>query len=94
MQELISTALWAAVAVYGIQRWADVVERFAPIAADPLSAPVLVKDIPEDLMALAMTEREAWAQEEVVRVIQERFETLQDWNKVRASMGIGIRDEG
>jgi hypothetical protein len=90
---VVTNVLWAGVAAYGIWRWAQVAEQFAPVPADPIEAPVAIKDIPEDLMALAMTERESWAQEELVRVIQERYDTLKDWNRVRSSMGVGIINE-
>lgn len=49
-------------------------------------------EIPDDLVAVAMQENEAWAQEELVRVIREKFEQYKDWNKVRAAMGLGRRD--
>jgi len=43
-------------------------------------------------VAYAMQEREAWAQEEVLRAVRERFEELRDWNKVRSAVGIGRID--
>lgn len=48
--------------------------------------------IPDDLMALAMQENEVWAQEEMIRVLHERYETYHDWNKVRVAMGVARRD--
>ena len=48
-------------------------------------------DIPEDLLALSMQENESWAQEELVRVMREKYETYKDWNRVRTAMGLGIR---
>lgn len=50
-----------------------------------------IVDVPEDLMALAMQENESWAQEELMRVMRERYETYRDWNRVRSAMGLGIR---
>jgi len=47
--------------------------------------------VPEDLMALAMQENEMWAQEELMRVIRERYEMYRDWNRVRSAMGLGQR---
>lgn len=81
--------VWAAVAVYAVHRIAAVAERFAPLrseATKDIPAPV---EIPEDLVAVANQERESWAQEEVLRVIRERYEDLRDWNKVRAAVGVG-----
>jgi len=80
--------LWAAVVVYAIRTAADVVREFRPTPDAPvaISAPV---EVPEDLTAVAMQEREAWAQEEVLRAIRERYEELKDWNKVRAAVGVG-----
>lgn len=49
-------------------------------------------EIPDDLVAVAMQENEAWAQEELIRVIREKHEQYKDWNKVRAAMGLGRRD--
>jgi len=46
-------------------------------------------EVPEDLVAVANQERESWAQEEVLRVIRERYEDLKDWNRVRAAFGVG-----
>ena len=93
MLALVPHLIWAAVAVYAIWRIAAVVTEFTPkaIAATKPSAPS--EEIPEDLMALAASETETWAQEELVRVIQERYDALKDWNRVRSAMGIGIRLE-
>ena len=59
------------------------------------SAPGMIPpavDIPEDLIAVALQENEVWAQEEVTRVIREKYEAYKDWNKVRLAMGLGRRD--
>ena len=84
--------LWAAVTVYTVHRLAMVVERFVPVRpeAAPLHPPPV--DIPEDLVAVAMQERESWAQEEVLRAIRERYEELRDWNRVRVGFGVGRID--
>jgi hypothetical protein len=84
--------LWAAVTVYTVHRLATVAERFVPVRPDtaPLLPPPI--EIPEDLVAVANQERESWAQEEVLRVIRERFDDLKDWNRVRAAMGVGRID--
>lgn len=87
----MSHLLWAAVAVYAIHRACVVAERFAPALTEP-ATPFLPIDVPEDLVAVANQERESWAQEEVLRVIRERFEDLKDWNKVRAAFGVGRID--
>jgi hypothetical protein len=80
--------LWAAVVVYAIHRVGNIVVRFAP--ARPEAAPLQpLVEVPEDLVALAMQERESWAQEELLRVIRERYEDLKDWNRVRAAVGVG-----
>ena len=85
--------LWAGVAVYALHRLSAVLERFAPVRSEsmaPVADPVV--EIPDDLVAVAMQERESWAQEEVLRAIRERFEDLKDWNKVRSAVGIGRID--
>lgn len=83
--------LWVSVAAYAVHRLATVAERFAPNVPEvvPPSASV---EVPDDLVAVAMQEREAWAQEEVLRAIRERYEELKDWNKVRAAVGVGRID--
>lgn len=85
---LIETVVWAAVAYYGIRSLATIVrewpDRYTPAPADRPDVA-----IPEDLVALSLQERELWAQEEVLRVIRERYEVYGDWNQVRASMGVG-----
>jgi len=85
--------LWAAVAVYALHRLSAVLERFAPVRPEAMVPPVdPLVEIPEDLVAVAMQERESWAQEETLRAIRERFEDLRDWNKVRAAVGVGRID--
>lgn len=83
--------LWVSVAAYAVHRLATVAERFAPNAPEVAPPPTSV-EVPDDLVAVAMQEREAWAQEEVLRAIRERYEELKDWNKVRAAVGVGRID--
>jgi hypothetical protein len=76
--------------VYAVYTAAEVASQFAPVRADKDDTlPPPPVEVPEDLLALANQERESWAQEEVLRVIRERYEDLQDWNKVRAAFGVG-----
>lgn len=88
MIALLQTLLWTAVAAYAVWRFAVVVEQFAPKAPKD-NAPV---DIPHDLMALALSYPEDWAQEQVIRSIRERYETTNDWDAVRMAFGIGRLD--
>lgn len=90
MEAVAVALIWAGVAVYGISRWADVVEQFAPMAHTPPPAEMI--DVPDDLIALASEERETWAQEETLRAMRERYELSGDWNVVRSAFGIGRRD--
>ena len=85
---MLTHLLWAAVAVYAIRQMAEVAVRFAPVRSETALPPAPV-EIPEDLVAVANQERESWAQEEVLRVIRERYEDLKDWNRVRAAVGVG-----
>jgi hypothetical protein len=79
--------LWAIVAAYAVWRFAAVVECFAPHAdADEV-------EVPEDLVALAMTHTEGWAQEDTLKAMRERYDQLRDWNRVRAAFGVGRIDE-
>ena len=84
--------LWAAVAVYTVHRLAHIAERLVPPAPEAAPLPAPLVEIPEDLVAVAMQERESWAQEEVLRAIRERYEELRDWNRVRAGFGVGRID--
>ena len=70
---------------------ADTRTQHATLRQDTAVVPPAA-EIPDDLVAVAMQENEAWAQEELVRVIREKFEQYKDWNKVRAAMGLGRRD--
>lgn len=88
--ELLPHLIWASVVCYAVVRVTDVARLFAPDRS-ALQPPEVV-EVPEDLVALAMTEQEAWAQEETIRAIRERYESLKDWQLVRAAFGIGRRD--
>ena len=87
---LLPHLIWAGVALYAIGRLTDMATLFAPVVTPP--AVEMVPEVPEDLVALAMTEQEAWAQEETIRAMRERYEALKDWNLVRAAFGVGRRD--
>jgi hypothetical protein len=86
---MLAHLLWAAVAVFAIHRFAAVADAFAPKPVDSAALLPPLVEIPEDLVAVANQERESWAQEEVLRVIRERYEDLKDWNRVRAAVGVG-----
>jgi len=81
--------LWAIVAVYAVWRMTAVAELFASVRLPEKLDAVQNTDIPEDLMALAMTYSEVWAQEDTLKAIRERYEQLQNWNRVRSAFGIG-----
>jgi hypothetical protein len=85
--------LWVAAVIYAIHRICDTASLFAPVREteqvddDPYDAAV-----PEDLVAVAMQYPDAWAQEDMVKAIREKYETLRDWNLVRAAFGVGRVD--
>ena len=81
--------VWAVVASFGIWRFSNVLERFAPLSTkeDTSAIPPMV-EVPEDLVGMAMLEREKWAQEELLRAMRERYEDLRDWNLVRSAFGV------
>lgn len=84
--------LWPAVAVYAVWRVAAVAERWAPAGrASDSCAPAEVP-VPEDLVALALTHSEPWAQEDTLKAMRERYAELKDWQKVRFAFGIGRLD--
>jgi hypothetical protein len=80
--------LWAAVAIYAIHRMSTAIEQFAP-AKHEASAEEPAPEVPDDLVAYAMSFSETWAQEDAMRAIQQSYEQWKDWNRVRAAMGIG-----
>lgn len=86
--DVFSTVIWAAVTVYAIRQAVAVVDRIIPQKSK--EQPYV--SIPDDLMALAMSQTEAWAQEDLLRVVREKYEDLRDWNRVRAAMNIGRID--
>jgi hypothetical protein len=89
---LLAHGIWAAVVLASVFRVCKVALAFAPHRATATATAYDEIDVPEDLVAYAMQEREAWAQEEVLRAVRERFEELRDWNKVRSAVGIGRID--
>lgn len=89
---MIGEILWPVAFVVGVYRLAQVLELFSPEKVAKLKAVEPPASVPEDLVALALQENEAWAQEEVMRAIRERYEDLGDWNAVRSAMGIGRID--
>ena len=88
---VLTTLIWAAVAVYAIRQAVAVAGQWAPLPAK------VVEDaydaaVPEDLVAVAMQYPEAWAQEDMMKVIREKYDTLRDWNLVRSAFGVGRID--
>ena len=94
MARIIEAAIWAAVATYGIWRLGDVAETLISAWRPPPAPADELAEVPADLIAVAMLESEAWAQEETLKAMRERYETLRDWNRVRAAFGVGRIDGG
>ena len=90
MVDFLGTVVWAGVVGYGIWRMARVLDRFAPVHTTASSAakPDDVAMVPPDLVAVAMMESEPWAQDDMMRVIRDRYNTFGDWNRVRAAIGV------
>jgi len=80
--------IWAGVVVFAILQLRAMVQQFIPVAVASTQG---VTELPEDLVALAMNEKESWAQEEVVRAMRERYDILKDWNLVRTAFGVARR---
>jgi len=93
MNEFIGHVAWPLAFAYFAHRLCSVLAQFTPAGRSATSKTDEEEvDVPQDLLALVATERESWAQEEVLRVITERYEDLRDWNLVRRAMGIGEVD--
>jgi len=86
---VLGDLIWAGVLVYAIR---TVQSAWTHRAGESIMPLVEETAIPEDLMALAMSQTEAWAQEDLLRVVREKYEDLRDWNRVRAAMNIGRID--
>lgn len=96
------TLVWAGVAWYAVWRVTQVVERVGLAFVERLGdfkpmreslAPPAPPTIPDDLAALAFNETEAWAKEEVLRAIREKYEEYHDWQKVRVAFGVARMPE-
>lgn len=88
MLSFLPHVVWAGVAIFAILQIRAMVQQFVPVTAAATQGMV---ELPEDLVALAMNEKESWAQEEVVRAMRERYDTLKDWNLVRTAFGVARR---
>lgn len=88
---MIGEVLWPMVAVYAVWRFSQVAEKWSPPQHTGTGKGTGWEAIPvpDDLMALAMTHSETWAQEDTLKAIRERYEQLQDWNRVRSAFGVG-----
>jgi hypothetical protein len=95
MLTLLTTAMWAGVVAFAAHRFASAWERVVALQHRPPVAAAIdsaVVEIPDDLLGVALQETEAWAQEEVIRAIREKYELFGDWNRVRSSFGVGRRE--
>ena len=85
--------LWPLAVMYAVHRLCETVTLFAPVREtkqveeDPYDMAV-----PEDLVALAMQYPDAWAQEDMIKAIREKYDALRDWNAVRSAFGVGRID--
>jgi hypothetical protein len=84
---IVGEILWPVALCWAVSRMAEAAERFAPQVDEARQDEDV--EIPEDLVALAMTHSEGWAQEDTIKAIRERYEQLRDWNRVRSAFGIG-----
>ena len=77
--------------MYTVWRFSAVAEHAIARQNPPLPVPTPLEAVvvPEDLVAIAMIHSEVWAQEDTLKAIRERYEQLQDWNRVRSAFGIG-----
>lgn len=88
---MIAHVVWAAVVTYAVWRIALAAERIAAVFAPNRNAGADEPDVivPEDLIAFALSQSEQWAQEETLQAIRQSYDKWKDWNRVRASFGIG-----
>lgn len=79
---------WPLTLVVAVDRLASAWERISLPASSEISAPDGVV-VPEDLVAVALTESEPWAQEEMLKAMREKYKVYGDWNRVRSAFGVG-----
>lgn len=87
-----SLLLWPAVTLAILWRVDTWVTRLLDLRDPELSDEKPAPPIPNDLVAFAMMESEKIAQDDVLKVIQERYDVLRDWNKVRHAVGVAPTD--
>jgi hypothetical protein len=90
-REVLIAVIWAAVAVYAIRQAVAVAGQWAPTREAPVNDAYDIT-VPEDLIAIALQYPESWAQEDMMKVIREKYDTLRDWNLVRSAFGVGRID--
>ena len=82
---LVAAVTWP-LALYLIgKRFAAVLERFAPPVPEPNPYDT---SVPEDIIAYIASHQDAWAQEDVTRVVQEKYAELKSWNRVRRALDL------
>ena len=91
MMPLLEIVAWPLVALFAIVRLGEIATLFAPVRV-PVVEDAYDAAVPEDLVAVAMQYPEAWAQEDMMKVIREKYDTLRDWNLVRSAFGVGRID--
>jgi hypothetical protein len=84
--DVVAALIWAVAAYLVADRLASALEAFAsqPVPDDPMEV-----EVPDDLVALAAQQSEAWAVEDMLKAMRERYVELRDWNRVRAAFNIG-----
>lgn len=87
----MTALVWAAVLAFAVERWARVADRWV-VARHPApsAAPEAEPPIPRDLLALAAQYPDPWAQEDVLKVIREKYAEFKDWQLVRSAMGVAL----
>ena len=97
MWAFLASALWVVLGYYAVRRMDCAVQRWLDLQVPKAEAESDPVEIPEDIVALAQTYTESWAQEDVLKAARERFEATRDttltphqrWNLVRKALGIG-----
>lgn len=86
---LLSSIVWAGVALFALHRLTALVERrLGGNAAERVDPTPL----PPDLKAFANKFATDWARADAEKAIRERYEQHKDWNAVRRAVGVGVMD--
>lgn len=94
---LLASALWPALLAFVYLRNEPqlrlMLDAYVTRLIPPVPPPPI--EVPDDLLAIAASSfQDAWAQEDMVKSMRERYEALGSWDLVRVAYGVAGRGDG